>query len=234
MIDTVIFDLDGVITKTQMLHANAWKRLFEDFIKKGNIQYCYSEKDYKKYIDGQARELGIESFLMGALNFTKNESSLEISGLASLKNKYFFEEMDKNGVQVYEDAIKAINFLSNRGVKIGLATSSKNSKIILEKINLSNIFDVVVDGNTCSDNNLNSKPEPDIFLWAMKSLNAESCNVVIVEDSLSGAKAGINSNPKNLVHVLREGDVGMEVASLNASCVIQTVDLYSFFKGYLL
>jgi len=65
--DAVVFDLDGVITQTQKTHAKAWKKTFDDFLKKRAAGETFTpfdiSKDYLYYLDGKPRDEGIRSFL---------------------------------------------------------------------------------------------------------------------------------------------------------------------------
>ena len=68
-IDAIIFDMDGVITNSTPLHSQAWKEMFDQFLKvqakKTSIpfQEFTHEGDYLKYVDGKPRYIGVKSFL---------------------------------------------------------------------------------------------------------------------------------------------------------------------------
>ena len=67
--DAVLFDLDGVLTATAKLHAESWKRMFDDYLRRrvtgrgGDFRPFDIEEDYKHYVDGKLRSEGVKSFL---------------------------------------------------------------------------------------------------------------------------------------------------------------------------
>ena len=97
--DAVIFDLDGVIMQTQKTHAKAWKKVFDDFLKKrarGGIFTPFDiSKDYLSYVDGRPRDEGVRSFLasrdikLPEVRADDTDDPYSIAALANAKNSYF-------------------------------------------------------------------------------------------------------------------------------------------------
>jgi alpha,alpha-trehalase len=191
--DAVIFDLDGVITQTQKTHAKAWKKTFDDFLKKrakGGIFIPFDiSKDYLLYVDGKSRDDGIRSFLasrdiklpQGISDGTKDIES--IAALGNIKSSYFLELVSQ-GVQSYKSSIDLLLKLNNFGFLTAVVSSSKNCRYILQSANLNSQFNAIVDGLDLQNLELKGKPEPDLFLEALKRLNVEPSKAIVIEDAI--------------------------------------------------
>jgi alpha,alpha-trehalase len=194
-IQAVLFDLDGVVTKTAKTHATAWKELFDEYLHtKGEAPF--EEEDYRKYVDGRPRYDGVETFLksrgIDLPRGTPEDSPEEetICGLGNRKNRIFHKVLKEHGVECYESTIALIKKLREKGVKTAIVSSSKNSSIILEAANITDLFDTCVDGLELEKLFLPGKPEPDMFLEAAKRVGAEPNKSIVVEDAISGVQAG--------------------------------------------
>ncbi len=196
-IEALIFDLDGVITQTRKTHKKAWRLMFDKFFQeKGIVQDSMSENDYLEYIDGKPRYQGIKSFLHARgieLPFgdPDDEPGLEtICGLGNIKNKFFNEILEKEGVDVYPDALKKLKNWKDEGIKTAIVSSSKNCEKIIEVTAIAHLFDARVDGVVSEEIGLSGKPDPDIFTEAARRLGVKPENSVVFEDANSGVKAG--------------------------------------------
>lgn len=197
--DAVVFDLDGVITQTQKIHAKAWKKTFDDFLKQRAGTDAFTpfdiRGDYLAYVDGKPREEGIRSFLASRNielpegRHDDEEGVASIAALGSRKNSCFLELLSL-GVKTYKNAIKLLLKLQNFGFLTAVVSSSKNCHSILESANLKSYFDVVVDGLDLAALDLKGKPEPDLFLEALKRLNVRPGRAVVIEDAVAGVAAG--------------------------------------------
>ncbi len=198
----VILDLDGVITQTAQLHAKAWKHMFDEYIQlrsqKGAGSYDPFDivEDYKKYADGKPRYDGVRSFLESrGIELPEGSPDDEpeketICGLGNRKNELFHDLMNKEGVEVYEDAVEQMNRWKNEGIKIAVVSSSNNCVPILKTAQLLDLFDAKVDGLDSEQLGLAGKPAPDIFLEACRQLKVSQRRAVIIEDSGAGVRAG--------------------------------------------
>ena len=198
--DAVLFDLDGVVTKTADVHAAAWKKLFDEFLKNQTSASSYVpfdiRDDYIKYVDGKPRSKGIETFIASRSIELPYGSLLDgpdkqtICGLCSKKNQIFSSLLKKEGVKLYASTIDLIRQARKNGFKTAIVSSSKNCLQILKTAEIEDLFDARVDGEISQDLGLAGKPEPDIFLEAAKRLSVETGRCVVVEDALSGVEAG--------------------------------------------
>ncbi|MFH1692402.1 MAG: trehalose-phosphatase [Candidatus Omnitrophota bacterium] len=199
----VIFDLDGVITKTASVHAKSWKQTFDEYLrlreKRGDALFReFTNEDYLKYVDGKPRYEGVKSFLESRsihLSFGTPEDKKEdetVCGLGNKKNDVFLEVIHKEGAEIYDSTIQLIKALKKEGVHIGVASSSKSCQLILQSVGFEDLFETRVDGQVSVELGLKGKPEGDIFVQAARNLGVEPADAVVVEDAVSGVQAGRN------------------------------------------
>jgi trehalose 6-phosphate phosphatase len=196
-IDALIFDLDGVITQTRKTHKKAWKEMFDLFFEKQKSgQKSMSEEDYQQFIDGKPRYQGVKSFLLSReieLPFGSPDDDPgfdTICALGNIKNNLFNEILDRDGVDVYQDAVEWLKEWKGKGIKTAIVSSSKNCKKIIETAGIEHLFNVRVDGLLSEEIGLHGKPDPDIFVEAAKRLDARPGYSVVFEDAISGVQAG--------------------------------------------
>lgn len=214
--DAVIFDMDGVITQTAVVHSTAWKNMFDEYLFYRAKQYeeTFREfthaNDYLPYVDGRPRYQGVERFLQSrGINIPfgdpSDESSKEtVCGLGNRKNQFFNKILAEDGVALYDSTIKLIKELLANDIKVGVATSSKNCVLILEKAGITDLFETRVDGVVSAEIGLKGKPEPDIFTTAADNLGVSYDRAVVVEDAVSGVQAGAKGNFGLVIGVARE------------------------------
>jgi len=198
--DAVLFDLDGVVTRTAEVHAASWKQLFDGYLQQISRDSEWKpfdiEHDYRRYVDGMPRYKGVKSFLASRnidLPYGSPADPPEretICGLGNRKNLFFNRQIEKDGVSVYGASLDLIRLLRKKGFKTAVVTSSKNCVTILKAANIENLFDVRVDGIHIANEKLHGKPEPDIFLKAAKALGTTPGRSVVFEDAESGVSAG--------------------------------------------
>ncbi len=200
----MVFDLDGVITFTARVHAAAWKQLFDDFLRQRSerlhqpFREFTIEGDYLTYVDGKPRYDGVASFLASrGISIPYGSPSdppaaQTVCGLGNRKDNLFNERVHAQGVDVDHDAVRFVRELRARGVRIGLASSSRNAVPILERVGIRNLFDEVVDGVVSDRLHLHGKPAPDIFVQCLLQLipGANPRDSGIAEDAISGVAAG--------------------------------------------
>ncbi len=201
-IKALIFDMDGVITRTASLHAEAWKKMCDAFLRQRSEQdgkqyepFDYTE-DYRQYVDGMQRQEGVRNFFLsrgielpqGNPDDPSEEGT--VISLGNLKNYYFQELLRLNGVVVFDDAINWIKAQKEQGMRVAVISASKNSPDILKRAGLDKLFEVRVDGLVSAELKLNGKPAPDIFLEAAKRLNVQPQETAIFEDAWAGVAAG--------------------------------------------
>ncbi len=215
---SVIFDLDGVITKTALVHAAAWKETFDEYLKLREerdgepFKEFTHQNDYLPYVDGKPRYEGVDSFLRSRgieLDYGDPSDSSEketVCGIGNRKNEKFREVLKKQGVEVYPSTIELIKKLTEDGVRIGAASSSKNCKYVLEAAGIEDLFESRVDGVVSAELGLKGKPEGDIFVKAAFDVGTIPAESIVVEDATSGVAAGRNGGFGLVLGIARENN----------------------------
>jgi beta-phosphoglucomutase len=183
IIKACIFDLDGVIVDTAVYHYKAWKRLANE------LGFDFTEEDNEK-LKGVSRTRSLELILQWG-GVTKTEAEKE--ELAARKNEWYVEMINHmTPAEILPGAKEFLFTCRAAGLKTSLGSASKNSMTILEKINLTALFDAVIDGNKVSK----PKPDPEVFLKGAEELNIAPVNCVVFEDAIAGVEAAINGGMK--------------------------------------
>ncbi|MDN5616631.1 MAG: beta-phosphoglucomutase family hydrolase [Kocuria sp.] len=221
----VIFDMDGVVTDTASVHSNAWKKLFDAILADPRLEPSEGHDagdidrrefsistDYRSYVDGRAREDGVRT-LLASRHAALPEGSEDdpsgqwtVQGQSRLKNDYFQEELESNGVTVFKGTVSLARRLQRSGVPIALVTASRNSTSVLEAAGLDDLFDLVIDGTYALENNVPGKPAPDMFLAAARQLGVSPAEAAVIEDAVSGVQAARAGGFGLVVGINRHGD----------------------------
>ncbi len=215
--DAVIFDLDGVITRTATVHSHAWKKMFDDYLrdraeKTGEPFRPFTQEDYLAYVDGKPRYDGVQSFLQSRgidIPFGTPDDAPHretVCGLGNKKNEAFNEVLRNEGVETYPSTVALMEELKEKGIRVGVASSSKNCEAVLKAAGLEHLVETRVDGVVSAAQGLKGKPAPDIFLTAAHNLGVKAHRAVVVEDAVSGVAAGKNGNFGLVLGVAREGN----------------------------
>ena len=232
--DAVIFDLDGVITKTALVHAQAWKSVFDQYLrlreKRNNESFreFTHEVDYLAYVDGKPRYQGVNSFLESrGIQIPFGEPSdppdkETVCGVGNRKNTIFLETLKTQGVEVYSSTIQFIKELKQAGVLIGVISSSKNCRYVLQSAGIEDLFQTRVDGEVSVQLGLKGKPEADIFLTAANNLGVTAKKAVAVEDAISGVQAGRNGGFALVIGLARKDN---QLALLQNGADVAMADL---------
>lgn len=184
-IQAVIFDLDGVIVSTDEQHYQAWKRMADE-------EGIYFDREINHRLRGVARTDCVEIILERAHREYSDEEKAE---LAARKNGYYRELLtDLPPKSLLPGAMAVMDELKRRGVKVAVASSSRNTPYILERIKLDDYFDAVADGNDIT----HSKPHPEVFLIAAERLGVPPAECLVVEDAKAGVEAALNAGMKCL------------------------------------
>ncbi len=216
--DAVLLDLDGVITDTAKLHAACWKQVFDEYLQKratqtGEVFRPFDlTSDYRLHVDGKPRYDGARDFL-SSRGIELTEGSPDdppqvetVGGIANRKDDLVDKMINEGGVKPYSGSVTLIEQLRREGFKVAVVTSSWNCAAVLEAAKLDDFFDIRIDGNTIVEQHLAGKPAPDTFLTAAKLLEIEPARAVVIEDAISGVKAGSNGHFGLVIGVARKGN----------------------------
>lgn len=193
-----LFDLDGVLTRTAVVHAAAWKETFDGFLRgrDGEGFRPFSADDYDTYVDGLPRDDGVRTFLAsrgirlpegGADDPPGRES---VQGLGNRKNALLLEKIRKDGVESYPGSVRYAQRVRRAGLHTAVVSSSKNCRDILASVGIGSLFEVRIDGVVAEERGLPGKPAPDTFLAAARDLGVDAAACAVFEDALAGMDAG--------------------------------------------
>ncbi|MGZ6966780.1 MAG: HAD family hydrolase, partial [Acidimicrobiia bacterium] len=191
----VIFDTDGVVTRTATVHAAAWKALFDRYLRcraeaTGEPFVPFDDEDYSLYVDGRARSDGVTTFLasrgiaLPAGDPGDPPDRETICGLGNQKNRHFLAELRDHGVEPFESTIGLVGSLRRLGIATAAVSASENCAAVLEAVGASELFDVRVDGIDAAALGLAGKPDPSLFLEAARRLAVQPIDAAVVEDAL--------------------------------------------------
>lgn len=177
-LNAFIFDLDGVITDTAEYHFLAWQALAEDI----GIRFTREDNEMLK---GVSRMDSLEKIL--EIGGRKDDfTSEEKEKLAAKKNDHYLTLIQKITPADILPGMKDFIFtIKEKGMKLGLASASKNAFTVMESLGLKDVFDAIVDAKKVA----NGKPHPEVFLTAAKLLNVEPTTCIGVEDAVAGVEA---------------------------------------------
>jgi beta-phosphoglucomutase len=206
-IKACIFDLDGVIVDTAVYHYKAWKRLAN------SMGFDFTEEDNEK-LKGVSRVRSLEIILeIGGV--TKTEAERE--ELATLKNTWYVEMITHmTPAEILPGAKEFLETCRAAGIKTALGSASKNSMTILGKINMTHLFDAVIDGNKVTTAN----PDPEVFLKGAEAVGVKPMDCVVFEDAIAGVEAAINGGMKVV-------GIGLPSVLTQANLVVSGLDKMS-------
>lgn len=216
--DAVLLDLDGVLTDTARIHAACWKTMFDGFLearakRSGEPFVPFDiERDYLEHVDGKPRVEGVRDFLRsrgielpeGSADADVEEDSLH--GLGNRKDALVAPALASGRVQAFPGAIAWLHRLREAGFRLAVVSSSHNCRAVLESAGIADLFEARVDGNVADELGLAGKPRPDTFLEGARRLAVAPERGVVVEDALSGVRAGRAGGFGLVIGVARHGD----------------------------
>jgi HAD superfamily hydrolase (TIGR01509 family) len=235
----VIFDTDGVVTRTASVHSAAWKSLFDSYLRdrassSGEAFVPFDEEDYVRYVDGRARYEGVEGFLASrGITLPRGTpgdapGTDTVCALGNTKNEHFLEQVRLHGVQPFESTLSLARELRRSGIPTAVVSASENCAAVLRAAGAAELFDARVDGIDAAEIGLASKPDPALFLEAARRLGVDPAEVAVVEDALAGVEAGRRGGFGLVVGVDRSdrGDRAAALKEHGADVVV--ADLASF------
>ncbi|MDQ6661885.1 MAG: beta-phosphoglucomutase, partial [Chloroflexota bacterium] len=171
----IIFDLDGVLTDTSEYHYQAWKHLADD----EGIPFTEEEND--QYLRGVSRRESLMYIIRNG-HYTEDQ----IQEMMDRKNRYY-NDLIKNmsPKDLVEGGQELLQEIRDAGIKIAIASGSKNCDIVLEKLGIIKYLDGIADGYSV----VNSKPAPDLFVYAAGLVNVHVVDCLGVEDADAGIEA---------------------------------------------
>lgn len=187
----IIFDMDGVLTDTRRLHFASWKKTFDDFFKETDLKYRFDESDYNKFVDGKVRSSGIQDYFQSiGIQLTARQ----IDKLSLTKNTFFQSFINSGSLYSFQEVKKTLISLRDKGIKLGVVSSSENCRLILSTLHLESFFDAILDGSDGKKLKLHGKPDIDYYQVILRTLGVDSHFSALIEDSIAGIQAGKRSS----------------------------------------
>lgn len=203
-----LFDLDGVLTPTAVVHQHAWRELFTDVLDRAAVD-PYTDSDYFRYIDGKPRYDGVASLLESrGIELPWGDpddqpTTQTVCGLGNRKNVEFNTVLEREGVEPYPGSLALVRHLAAAGMPMAVVSSSKNAPGVLRAAELDGFFPLVIDGVVAAQRGLAGKPDPATYLEAAGELGFSAAECVVVEDAESGVAAGAAGNFGEVIGVDR-------------------------------
>jgi beta-phosphoglucomutase len=192
-----LFDLDGVIVDTAVYHFQAWRRLANE------LGFDFTEHQNEQ-LKGISRMESLELILnWGGVTLTEEKKAW-----ATKKNQWYLDlVMQMTPKEVLPGVPEFLTSLRANGIKIALGSASKNSKLILERIQMLDYFDAIIDGNNITK----GKPDPQVFLMGAEATGAQPSECVVFEDAVAGVQAakagGMKAVGIGSADILTEADI---------------------------
>lgn len=174
--EACIFDLDGVIVDTARFHFKSWKRLAD------SLDIAFTREDNER-LKGVSRSDSLDIILSLDDKSISDEKKQELMDRKNEWYREYISQMTPN--DILEGVTEFLVFLKRNNVKMAIGSSSRNTPLILDRIDLGDYFEAVIDGNKIS----NSKPHPEVFLKGAKALDVKPKHCVVFEDATAGIEA---------------------------------------------
>lgn len=177
-LEAVIFDLDGVLVTTDGFHYLAWKELADD------LGLAFDE-EVNHQLRGISREDSLRAIYRNNPGVPLPPDD-EFEAQCTSKNTRYVELLKKMKPEdILPGARELLEALHTEGIKVGMASASKNAQMVLEQTGLDKLIDAAADGRSVQ----RGKPDPEVFLVAAERLGVHPANCVGVEDAATGIEA---------------------------------------------
>jgi beta-phosphoglucomutase family hydrolase len=227
-----LFDLDGVLTQTATVHAEAWKQMFDGYLRQraARIDEEFvpfdAVSDYAEYVDGKPRYDGVRSFLASrGIELPEGEvddppGAETVRGLGNRKNEVVLRLIHERGVEAYPGSVRYLEAARDAGLRLAVVSSSTNCHDVLVAAGIEGFFEARIDGVVAEREHLKGKPAPDTFLAGGRELGVEPGEAAVFEDALAGVAAGRAGGFAYVVGVDRVGHAD-ELREHGAAVVVQ-------------
>ena len=224
-----LFDLDGVLTPTALIHSEAWKEMFDAFLAEyQGPDYPPFDRgaDYIRYVDGRPRADGTRTFL-ASRGIHLPEGSPDdppeqhtVQGLSKRKDAIFQRVVEREGVKPYPGSVRYLEACRDAGLRRAVVSSSAHCANIVRAAGIEDLLEVRVDGVVARQVGLAGKPAPDTFRYAAEQLGLDAAHAAVFEDALAGVESGRAGNFGFVVGVDRVGQAE-ELREHGADVVVQ-------------
>ncbi|MGI5466611.1 HAD family hydrolase [Streptomyces sp. CA-132043] len=198
----VVFDTDGVLVDSARLHAAAWKEAFDACLRAhppdapAQRRPFDEREDYRRYVDGKSRLDGALAFLISrGLRLPEGEmgerpGTESVRAVAAAKERCFVARLHASGARTWPGTVRLLHCLRAAAVPCAAVSASRHAWELLKTAGLMELFRTVVDGQEAVRLGLRGKPDPALFLEAVRRLEVTAATAAVVEDALAGVAAG--------------------------------------------
>jgi len=230
-IEAVLFDMDGVVTRTAEIHAAAWKRMFDEFLARQQASTGIPHEpfdirgDYLAFVDGKPRYDGVSGFLSArGIRLPYGDpvdgvDRLTICGLGNRKDSYFRDWLATHTVPAYPGTIALCQRLRDAGIKCAVFSASRNARAVLRGAGVTDLFDVTLDGDELAALGLPGKPDPAMLREAATRLGVAPQAVAVIEDATVGIEAAVRGAFAQAIGIDRGGNAAA-LRAAGASLII--------------
>jgi Cof subfamily protein (haloacid dehalogenase superfamily)/HAD superfamily hydrolase (TIGR01509 family) len=217
-----LFGLDGVLTQMAGLHAEAWKQLFDHYLRRraqalGQPFVPFDAiEEYRRQFHGRASQDGVRTFLVSRGIQLPEQT---IQALVEKKGQILAEMVGREQVETYEGSVRYLQAARAAGLRTAVVSSSTHCMEVLVSAGIVDLFDSWIDGGFAVANHLGARPAPDVYLAAAQALGVDSEQAVVMEDELAGMEAGRAGHFGYVVGIDRVGR-GPELRNHGADVVV--------------
>jgi Cof subfamily protein (haloacid dehalogenase superfamily)/HAD superfamily hydrolase (TIGR01509 family) len=199
-----LFDLDGVLTQTNRLHAVAWKQTFDRFLQEWGQPFVPFDAitDYLLYVGGRLAVDGALSFL-ASRNIVPTDAL--VADLLRQKDQELTELLRTEPVEPYRGSVRFVEAARKAGLRTAVVSPSRHCSEVLAASGIGELFDAQIDGLVAAEEHLAGQPAPDALLAAARALGVAPAQSAVFEDELSGVAAGRAGHFGYVVGVDRAG-----------------------------
>ena len=208
-----LFDLDGVLVDTAVMHHKAWQVLADE------LGFVLSDEDAER-TKGVSRMAALD-IVLGAGGVTATDAQKH--EWATRKNDRYVDMIAQmTPADLLPGAVDFLHALGERGIKRALGSASKNAPMILGLLDITDCFEAIVDGSTVHE----AKPHPAVFLKGSELLGVEPTACVVYEDAVAGIQA---AHAAGMFAVgIGEPSVLTEAEMVIPNLAAATLDLFAF------
>lgn len=174
----ILFDLDGPICHTDQFHYQAWKVIADQI----GLEFTLEDNNRLR---GVSRMESLRIILERYPHEMPEEEQIRLAEQKNAIYRNLLAQMTPNDMD--SETRETLFTLRRQGLKLAIASSSKNAPMILERLGMDSFFDAVIDGNQIS----HSKPHPEVFQKAACAVGLPPKDCLVVEDAQAGIEAAI-------------------------------------------
>ncbi|WP_227869933.1 MULTISPECIES: HAD family phosphatase [Streptomyces] len=209
-----VFDTDGVVTDSAPAHEAAWKGAFDACLAAAGRERRFATEDYHRWVDGRSRLEGAEAFLAGCGLFLPPGRPGEppgtgtVAAVAARKEELFSLWLGGHRVAPWPGTVRLVRALRRENVPCAAVSASRHATQALRSAGVLALFSAVVDGREATRLRLPGKPDPALFLEAVRRLGVPASEAAVIEDATAGVEAGRRGGFALVVGVDRVGGPG--------------------------